>query len=448
MRDDDHWPGHPRLLPDESFSSWFARTAAANGLRPGELFRIVQPGEDRNPRDLDRHVDGCLLGLLADNTGIPVEELRAASFHRWSGRLFPFDDGLNKLAWLPPAGREGGRRCFGQQVCPHCLQADERPYARLTWRLSFFTTCPIHGRLLLDRCPACAEPFSLLRQIGRDTICCLGCGADLRGFSGGEPAVDTSGSQLDLLDLAGAGWRELGEYGPVYSFAVFEILALLTRLLSGGHSALVLRNWISARAPGFTAVAESVPRVREGALLSTRSRSILIPMASWLMGDWPCRFVSAARDSGLSSRDIIKHPLSQYPFALAHAVDWTLRKSSEGRTTEEIAAAAQVLRDHGQVASQRNLVALCGTKLGTMGTVADPVASGLPWGKGRYWKLDGVSPEVKAAARRAAHRAGEDVGPWLEALLRQTLGLGAIKTPFEGHDPDTITPDPNIGCGE
>ena len=23
MRDDDRWPGHPRLLPDESISSWF-----------------------------------------------------------------------------------------------------------------------------------------------------------------------------------------------------------------------------------------------------------------------------------------------------------------------------------------------------------------------------------------------------------------------------------------
>jgi hypothetical protein len=54
MSADERWPGRVPLLPDESFSSWFARTAVANGLRPNELFRIVMPGGDRSVRDLDR----------------------------------------------------------------------------------------------------------------------------------------------------------------------------------------------------------------------------------------------------------------------------------------------------------------------------------------------------------------------------------------------------------
>jgi hypothetical protein len=29
VRVDEHWPGRPRLLPNESFSSWFARARAA-----------------------------------------------------------------------------------------------------------------------------------------------------------------------------------------------------------------------------------------------------------------------------------------------------------------------------------------------------------------------------------------------------------------------------------
>jgi len=57
MRTDERWPGRVPLLPDESLSSWFARTALANGLRPNELFRIVMPGGDRSLRDLDRHAD-------------------------------------------------------------------------------------------------------------------------------------------------------------------------------------------------------------------------------------------------------------------------------------------------------------------------------------------------------------------------------------------------------
>lgn len=113
MHHDECWPGRPRLLPGESLSSWFARTAAANGLRPAELFRIVQPGSDRNPRDLDRYADDPLLYLLADRTGVERGALVQGTFRHWVGTAFSHDDGLNKLPWLPPAGRQGGRRCFG-----------------------------------------------------------------------------------------------------------------------------------------------------------------------------------------------------------------------------------------------------------------------------------------------------------------------------------------------
>ncbi len=66
---DHRWPGRPALLPDESVASWFARTAAANGLRPADLYRIVQPGEDHNPGDLDRYADIHLIDRLAERTG-------------------------------------------------------------------------------------------------------------------------------------------------------------------------------------------------------------------------------------------------------------------------------------------------------------------------------------------------------------------------------------------
>ncbi|MBW7851531.1 MAG: TniQ family protein [Rhodospirillales bacterium] len=117
-------------MPDESFSSWFACTAVANGLRPGELYRIVQAGEDRNPRDLDRYADDHLIHRLADCTGIDVDRLWRATFRRWEGLLFDHDYGDRKLAWLPPAGRVNGKRCFGQQACPMCLWGGHEPYLR------------------------------------------------------------------------------------------------------------------------------------------------------------------------------------------------------------------------------------------------------------------------------------------------------------------------------
>jgi len=198
MRVDHRWPGRPTILPEESFSSWFARTAVANGQRPGELYRIVQPGEDRNPRDLDRYADDHLIHRLAECT---ERELRA------------------------PAGR----------------QAD----------------------------------------------------------------------------------------------------------------------------------------------------------------------------------------------------------------SDELLAAKRVLRGRGQPATRRNLVQLMGAKPAALDQVTEPaVTDCAPWGKGRYWKLDGVSPEVKAAARIAAHRAGEGVGPWLDALLRRELGIPAHKTPCARQSPDTFAADGISGCAE
>jgi hypothetical protein len=293
-------PGRPALLPDESLSSWFARTARANGLRPAELYRIVQPGGDRHPHDLDRHADAPLLHLVATKTGLNADDLSHATFRRWAGAVFESDDGLGKLPWLAPAGREGGLRCFGQQLCPWCLAVDSEPYLRLTWRLGFVTTCPKHDRLLLDRCGACGEPYSVLRQDARSGISCPACGVDARTLTADTPPVASISVQEEWLRTIKAGWRSMGSYGLVYSFAALQILSVLTRLLAGGRHAHALRGWIAGQAPGLAVPPETIPRAREGALLTPRARCVLVAMATWLMGEWPNRFVAAAQAVGLA----------------------------------------------------------------------------------------------------------------------------------------------------
>ena len=446
---DDLWPGRPRLLHDEAFSSWFARTAAGNGLRPAELHHILQPGGDRNPRDLDRYADVHLLHRLADCTGREADALGQSTFRRWAGTVFEGDDGLTKFAWLPPAGRQGGRRCFGQQLCPWCLRADAEPYLRLTWRLSFVTTCPVHQRLLLDRCPRCSEPFHILRMDNVREMRCASCATDLRHVTADEPPIDAVPIQRDLVRLVSDGWRTLGPYGPVYSFAVLEILALVTRFLAGGPHSHALRAWVASQAPALSVPPEALPRAREGALLTPRARSVLISMAHWLMGEWPSRFVAGARAVGMTSTDLWKQPAESYPFAYTDVVEWHLKEPHKGGNRDEVAAAKAILVRQGRKATHRNLVELCGIKLGAMSELAEPAdADSAAWGKGRYWKLDGVSPEVKAAARIAAHRTGEGVGPWLDALLRRELGIPARKTPCPRPSPDTFAADCISGCAE
>jgi hypothetical protein len=172
-------------------------------------------------------------------------------------------------------------------------------------------------------------------------------------------------------------------------------------------------------------------------------------MAYWLMAAWPTRFISAALAVGLSKRDLLKRADERYPYAFAHAVDWHLTEHSGRRAeVDEVAAAKTVLRNRGQPANWQNLASLLGGKPAAISAVAELPEGQAHWGQGRYWKLDGVSPEVKAAARAAAHRTGEGVGPWLDSLLRRELGISAQKTPCARQSPDTFAADGISGCAE
>lgn len=80
MFSDNLWPGRPTLLTGESFSSWFARTAAANGLSPVKLYSAAMPGAYRYTRDLDRYVEPHLLDSLGEQKTPPAHRLHRTAF--------------------------------------------------------------------------------------------------------------------------------------------------------------------------------------------------------------------------------------------------------------------------------------------------------------------------------------------------------------------------------
>ncbi|HYD29666.1 MAG TPA: TniQ family protein [Azospirillaceae bacterium] len=415
------WPWRPAVLPDETFSSWFARVAAGNGLSPTDFFRAALPGAYRYTRDLDRYVEPGLIANLAERTGIGPDILRQATFDHWAGLIFESDDGRNKLYWLATAGTEDGQRSFGQQICPDCLNETSEPYLRRSWRLGFVTACPHHRRLLVDRCPQCAEPIQVLRSGVDHGLRCWKCSYNLAKTPQDEDVPDLDiGQQQRLVDIAQAGWIEFGAYGPVYSFAYFRILMLVFRLLATGRHAVPLRAWCERQfgEPGRTL---AVPRIRQIEMLSPRCRHELLRMATYLTEDWPHRFVAACRASGVSSRHLLKSGRTYpYPFAWWHAVEWNLKGRAVG--PNEIHAGIAYLKARKSPTTYRALVELFGVKITANQSLAEPAAADhAPWGKGRYWKLDGVSSEVRAAARLAAHREGESLGSWVDKVLRQVL---------------------------
>ena len=424
-RDDDRWPGRPAPLPDESISSWFARLAGANGLRPSDLFAILQPGGYRYPRDLDRHADEALLGRLEEATGVGAEQIKLGTFRRWIGHLFGTDDGLIKLHWLPPAGREDTRRSYGQQVCPGCLAEDSQPYLRLTWRLSFLVACPKHKRLLVDRCPSCGEPVNVLRRNRTEGMECWKCDHDFRSTETDPVGSDILCLQSRVLAMVEDRWTVLGEAGPIHALAYVQLLALIFRLLVSGKHALPLRTWLTARDSAFAC--DPIPRMREVELLNPRARRDVLRMTDHLLRDWPNRFVEACAAVRLTSRHLLKSGRS-YPFAFQQTVEQHLTTQHRAIGGEELEAAKRQLACRGIKPTYRALVELTGVKITAERARAEAAdATAAPWGQGRYWKLDGISPEVKAAARLAAHRSGENVAVWLDRLVRKELNMPAMR---------------------
>lgn len=438
------WPSRPKPFLDESFASWFIRLAHANGLPPKDLYRAAIPGAYLHSLDLDRLGSPQLFRTLEDKTGIDAAHIWELTLAPWHGKLFEADEGLNKLLWLPPVGREASKKSFGQQVCPRCL--DEGPlYFRKFWRLSFVTACPQHGVLLVDRCRKCGSPIAPDRGLdARGRLRCFRCQADFA--DGGAEPIWRDGDlavQHALVQAASEGWLELAAYGPVHSLAAFQILMLLFRLLATGRPSLGLRTWLAGRVDFPTAAPATIPRIKEVELLNPRCRQELIRLAWYLIGDWPKRFVEAAVGIGLSTRDLIRGPV---PFAYWHPVTTHLADPIRSYGEEEAKAARAYLERRGETPHYHVLVRLTGTKITARRDIAVPAYSHVPYGRSRFWKLDGVSSEIREAVKRAARLEGENVASWVERALRAELHTkSAMISP---HSPPNVVGRSISGVGD
>lgn len=418
----DLWPFRPKPVREESFSSWFSRLAWSNGLSPQELYHIALPGSRLYHIDLERHVCNELVNNLALHTGLNPDDLWRRTLQYWSGRLFERDNGHIKIPWIPTAGTHQSLNSYGQQVCTDCLSEAQVPYLHRYWRLSFVTGCKRHGVFLRDRCPDCAsliQPLYTSAHPG-SVSSCWRCGFDFRKAER-DTCVDPTGMsvQQKLISIAERGWQKMGAYGPVYSLSYFRILWLVYRLLVAGRFAMLLREWIGRHAK-IPIPPAGIPRIKEVERLNPRCRRALIGMAYFLLGDWPHRFIRTCSDNGISSRVLIKDQW-ETPFALWEPVVLNLNNPYGTISEKEILAAKCYLVSRGKKPTYRELCSLVGMKFQKYSHLAEPDGFRRPYGTSRYWKLDGVSPDIREAAKKAAKHEGENVGPWVDKALRVTL---------------------------
>ncbi len=164
------WPAHPKPLPGECLSSWLVRCAHHNGLKVQTFCdRVFGKEHQVWNRDVDRLAPPWLLQVITAGTGASPHSTDNTTMKLFEGRLFEHRNRGGQLRWVLLLGQYHRlHQGFGMQYCPLCLGEDKEPYYRLSWRLAFYTFCPRHQTLLLDRCHACGAPVAFHRiELGR-----------------------------------------------------------------------------------------------------------------------------------------------------------------------------------------------------------------------------------------------------------------------------------------
>lgn len=416
------WPCRPILMPGESFSSWFSRLALANGVSPSELYRVALPGGRMYRGDLDRIAPENLLQNLSDKTLVPILQLQQSTFRAWDDTLIADDDGLRKLPWLPPSASWSAKRSFGYQFCPACLCEDTEPFFRLAWRLRFTTTCQVHRIQFHDRCPACSAPIQPLysNTSNPSVVCCSSCGFDLRNSPGeavkGKTVINREARYRRVIEEK---WYPLRASKPLHAVPFFDLLWRLYRLVACGRFAHALRAEIGSRLPGST-LPTSVPTIKAIERHNPSSRAWLLSLTDELLNNWPESFIHPLEKVGMVSGHLLKEK-KQLPFAFVSAVESNLSKPNRTYASGEVHAVRDRLLEQGCRPTMAALKTLSGHKIKSFKDIAEPSRNTVPYGTHRYWKLDGISPDTRRKAKRAAKRDGDNVGPWVERALTSVL---------------------------
>lgn len=171
------------LLDDELFTSWFVRSALANGCDPLAFADAIWPGWRLWTMDTDREIPEDRLKTLARSSGVRARTLEDSTLREVASLVVngPLPK-KNFWYWILTVGARNRKRSGGLQYCPTCLATDGHPYFRKCWRYAWHTVCEAHGNILHDRCQGCGaaiQPHRLTADALFLTVCPV-CRADLR----------------------------------------------------------------------------------------------------------------------------------------------------------------------------------------------------------------------------------------------------------------------------
>jgi len=291
------WPHPPTPGPDELLSSFLVRVALRYGMSPTRFCALHFPQLNVWNRDIDRSATDEFLQSIATKSGLPLALVSALTMRDFIQHISPeHPPNHRRMAtqrWVNVVSHYH-RICrgYGLQYCPACLT--ESGYYRRTWRISYWTTCPLHHTPLADNCPACGSPImphrhhiSLLR--------CHRCGCHLQ-----QQATACSPTAHESSSV-----RALAERFQLACDSGFDSQTS-TRLssdvfLAGSHFLLRLAClWDRKNA-------SKLPHVRASEMEHCRvvERERRLVLLTELLQDWPQAFLQQAHQHNATQRSLL-----------------------------------------------------------------------------------------------------------------------------------------------
>lgn len=323
-------------------------------------------------RDIDKSADEAMLTELARRTGTPLSRIKATTLADYEGGLYERHNARGNTCWIMPLGiYHRVRRMHGIQYCPRCFDEDKQPYFRREWRLAFATVCTKHRCLLYDACPRCDAVINFHRddlgernkQVATGMARCFICKFDLRAvcsFPLRDIYGDSSEYQLSLMRALSEGWIDVSSKQRVYALLYFPVLRQLMKVIATRRGLRLLAAL--CREVGMATFAPLFPTGRTDIeSLRVAERHQLKALASYLLEDWPDRFIGICITERIWSSTLLRD-LEAAPFWYWSVIHAWLYRTSYCASDEEIVSAITYIGRSGGVAYQKAISDLLGAQ--------------------------------------------------------------------------------------
>lgn len=339
-------------LDDESFLSWFSRTAYVHHIHPQTFLNINFGLKNRDilKRDLDVALSDEYLKIFTLKTRNKVSIL-SLILKKYTGYLYE-DEIINA---------SNKNFISNMKFCPVCLKKDKIPYFRLSWKFIFVNICKEHNCYLHDACPICNSKISIIKmyQNKQSYIYCHKCGFDLRKskritlkflYSYGILAQE---KLRDILEKGYVRFKCTLIYSFVFFITIIQIIKLIvlrknTYFINKNPLSKILKNKFAKYIPVSTPVFNR---------LNIQKLFSLFGLVMYIFDNYPKNFEYFVKENNLSYWNMVKEMkyVSFWYDSLVNNINPKYKAFGDLITKQEIQNAKKYLSKNGMDITKANL---------------------------------------------------------------------------------------------